>query len=533
MSESQSSSTHSAEKPNERIHSVSEKEVQQHGYKVIQSKDADATLAFQRQYDSEVPEITAEQEKKLSRKVTWYIMALVCWVNLVLYMDKATLSYATMFELFTDTGLTQNRYSNINTLFYVGFAVGQIPGNYLLLKLPIGWYLVGLTSSWTVIIFLTCLAKNYGGLIALRFFLGFVEASILPLMNVTMGQFLTSAEKAATAPIFYSTCLGVTIPTGFIAYGVLYADTTHIHGWKIFYIIIGGLTFITTLLVLFLYPNNPAEAKFLTVEERIWTIRRVQRTTGASIEQKTFKKHQMVEALKDKITWLFGLFFLLQQLANNLPYQQNLLFTGMGGLSNLNSTLVSVASGGFAVVLSLFFSAWLYLFPSFPSLWLQAISLLPSFVGSIVAVSLPWDNKKGLLAALCLASPAFGVNWILMFSLNQTTAAGYTKKITRNAFVMFWYCVANIISPQLWRSKDAPRYYPAWIVQIVLSFFVAPILGLVIYYILKKRNDERLAAVSEDNRVGVVQDDSETEFVVNVASLDLTDLENKAFIYPL
>ncbi|KAH3674181.1 hypothetical protein WICMUC_003423 [Wickerhamomyces mucosus] len=511
---------------------ISDEEAKAQGYKVVQSKDADATLKFQQEFDSQVPEITPEQEKKLSRKVTIFIMTLVCWVNLILYMDKATLSYASIFELFADTGITQNQYNNINTLFYVGFAVGQIPGNYLLLKLPIGKYITILTGLWTIIIFLMCTAKNYSGLIALRFFLGFVEASILPLLNITMGQFLTTAEKAATAPIFYSTCLGVTIPTGFIAYGVLYADTTHIHAWKIFMIIIGGLTFLTTILVFFLYPNNPAEAKFLTIEERIWTIRRVQRTTGASIEQKTFKKHQMVEALKDKITWMFGLFFLLQQLANNLPYQQNLLFTEMGGISNLNSTLVSVASGGFAVILSLLTSAFIYLYPQFPTLWLQAISLLPSFVGSIVAVSLPWSNKIGLLAALCLASPAFGINWILMFSLNQTTCSGYTKKITRNAFVMFWFCIANIISPQLWREKDAPRYIPAWIVQIVLSFFTAPVIGLAIYYILKKRNDERSANLTDGDNVGIIQD-SDNDVVVNLAALDLTDLENKSFIYPL
>lgn len=518
------------EKKSRQTNVISKQEVEEKGYRVIKSKDADATLKFQEQYDSTVPEITPEQEAKLSRKVTWIIMSLVCLVNLLLYMDKATLSYASIFEFWDDTGMDQNKYNNVNTLFYVGYIAGQIPGNYLLQKLPIGRFLFILTSLWTVIIFLHCAAYNYSGVIALRFFLGFVESVVLPLLNITMGQFLTASEKASTAPIFYSTCLGVTIPTGFIAYGVLFAKSS-IHAWRIFMIIIGGLTFLLTVLVFWIYPNNPSTARFLSTEEKIWVIRRVQNTTGAAIEQKVFKKYQFIEAIKDPLTWLFGLFFFLQQLANNLPYQQNLLFTGMGGISNLNSTLVNVASGGFAVVCCLIASFILARKQNITAFSVVFWSL-PSLVGSIVAVALPWSNKTGLLAALCLASPVFGIPWILMFSWNSTSCSGYTKKITRNAIVMFWYSVSNIISPQLWQARDAPRYYGAWIVQIVLSFTAAPALALIIYYVLNKRNKERLSNLSEERKVGVVED-SDVDFVVNVASLDLTDLENKAFIYPL
>jgi MFS family permease len=497
---------------------------------IANSKDADATLAFQEEWDSQVPEITPEQERKLSRKVSWFIVSFAALVNLLLYMDKATLSYSAILGLFEDTGLDNDKYNNANTLFYVGYAVGQVPGNYLLQKLPVGKFLLLLTSLWTIITFLSCTMTNYSGVLAVRFFLGLVESVVIPILNTTMSQFLTADEKAAAAPLFYSTCMGVTIPTGFIAYGVLYIDS-NISNWKIFMLILGALTFLMNILIFFLYPDNPTNAKFLTTEEKIWVIRRVQRTTNTSIEQKYFKKYQFVEALKDPVTWLFSLYTFLLMLANNLPYQQNLLFGEMGGISNLNSTLVSVASGGFATICAIIASYFLIRFPN-TSAFSTMFWTLPSLVGSICAVALPWDNKIGILAVLCLASPVFAIPYIVMYSWTGTSCSGYTKKITRNGIFMFAYAIANIISPQLWREKDSPRYVPAWVVQIVLSFGISPIIAMAIWYVLKSRNTQRLQEMDKLDKVGIIQD-GDKEVVVCLASLDLTDLENKTFLYPL
>lgn len=296
------------------------------GYRVVKSRDADVVLKFMEEHDSVVPSITPDQEKKLRRKVAFIVVGLTFLIDLTLYSDKATLSYDSIFGLFEDTGLTQDTYNDANTLFYVGYIIGQL--NLLFVqKFPIGRVMAVMTGLWTIIIFLHCAAFNHQGIIALRFFLGFVESIAVPSLNITMNQFLTPDEKNSYSPIWYISSMGVTIPVGFIAYGILHSKS-HVPTWKLFMIIIGGCTFLLTILVVFWYPNNPTDAKFLSTEEKVWVIRRVQQSSQASIEQKVIKKYQIKEAFKDPITWLFSLFFLTQQLANNLAYQQNLLFEG-------------------------------------------------------------------------------------------------------------------------------------------------------------------------------------------------------------
>jgi len=103
---------------------------------------------------------------------------------------------------------------------------------------------------------------------------------------------------------------------------------------------------------------------------------------------------------------------------------------------------------------------------------------------------------------------------------------------------MVGYSVGNLVSPQIWVPRDAPRYYGAWASQIIISWVGMPVILLVIHFILKRRNAERrawIASLSDDEcEEGEVEQLDENGNLekrkVNLAMLDLTDLENKFFI---
>lgn len=444
-----------------------------------------------------------------------------------MYMDKATLSYSAILGMWPDTGLTQDRYNNVNTIFYVGFFAGQIPGPYITQHFHLRPLMVIITFAWLVIIFLHCAATSYGGVIALRFFLGLTESSVIPILTSTNAMFLTQNERDATQPLFYLSCLSSSIPIGFIAYGVIYADAA-IGDWRVLNIIIGGITLITCGVVWWQYPNNPTDARFLSVEEKVWTIRRMLASTNASIEQNKFKRHQAIECIKDYTTWLFVLALFLQQLANNLPYQQTILYQQMGGILNLDSTLVTVAGAGFSMLWAFLATGFMAYFPQ--TSYLTAIwSVFPSLLGSILAVSLPISNSVGILGAICMAAQTFGVQWIIIIGLAKGSARSQTKMKVRAALLMAGYSVANIISPQLWQEKDSPRFVPAWVVQIVLSFVTAPVVLAITWYIFAQRNKKRQRVERKTALVRV----GDEEVEVPVAALDLTDLEDESYIYPL
>ncbi|KAJ4608339.1 hypothetical protein HRR83_000563 [Exophiala dermatitidis] len=506
----------------------------------ISEQDADVTYTLLKSHGHDFAQgLDAAGQKRLNRKLYWGLVPLLVVIDLVLFIDKATLSYSSILGLFEDTKIGNGQYNNLNTIFYAGYIIGQFPGNYLMQRVPMGKFVSGTIMLWSVIVFLHCTASSYGGLIPLRFFLGLVEATVLPAIEITMGMFFVPEAQGFLQPVFYTSCLGSPIPAGFLAYGLLWTNNA-VSPWKFFMIITGGMTSILAILSWFYYPNNPAEARFLTLQEKLYLVNKVHEASHSSIENKKFKKSQLIESLRDPISWLFGLQAFTLMLSNNIAYQSNLLYVSVG-VSNLGSTLVSAAGGGFSVICCILATLLLRYVPWRKAYW-AAFWCLPPIAGGIGMVALDWDKKISLLACLVLAGATFGITYIIALGWTTSTAAGYTKKLSRNVFFMAGYGIANLVSPQLWVPKDAPRYYPAWIIQIVISWVGTPVILIIINFILARRNKERYAWIAEQeaagkSRTGVIEridaDGKRVEVEVDIALLDLTDLENKYFIYPL
>lgn len=105
--------------------------------------------------------------------------------------------------------------------------------------------------------------------------------------------------------IWYGMNAVAIIAGGLFAYGVGHF-TSPVALWKFPSIICGALTTTWAIALFFLLPSNPASARFLTPEERIIAIKRVQ-SNQTGIESKTFKPAQALEALLDPKVILYAL----------------------------------------------------------------------------------------------------------------------------------------------------------------------------------------------------------------------------------
>lgn len=147
--------------------------------------------------------------------------------------------------------------------------------------------------------------------------------------------------------------------------------------------------------------------------------------------------------------------------------------------------------------------------------------MFTSMIGMLLIVCLPLSNNSGRLAGYYLTQSS-PTGFVALLSLLASNVAGYTKKTTVAALYLIGYCVGNIVGPQTFRPKDAPRYVPAEVV--ILVCWGLCILDLAFIYLYYKRMNKKNAAIRV--QPGYKKMDKQ-EF------LDLTDKENPEFIYTL
>jgi len=92
--------------------------------------------------------------------------------------------------------------------------------------------------------------------------------------------------------------------------------------FRYFFYIIGGVTVIYAILVGIFLPDSPVRAKFLNKREKAIAIDRI-RANQTGVENKVFKKEQMIEAFMDPKTWLMFFFNIFISMPN-------------GGLTNVS-----------------------------------------------------------------------------------------------------------------------------------------------------------------------------------------------------
>jgi hypothetical protein len=148
-------------------------------------EDLDEANLFLRQHNI-TPEYIAElledknANKKVSRKVDFLLLPLLCGTFFLQYIDKQAISYSAVFDLFETTGITGDQYSWLASIFYFAYLFAEWPSAYLAQHFPTGRVVSIYCFCWGSVMLLTAATHNFAGFAAMRFLLGVFESVVTP-----------------------------------------------------------------------------------------------------------------------------------------------------------------------------------------------------------------------------------------------------------------------------------------------------------------------------------------------------------------
>jgi ACS family allantoate permease-like MFS transporter len=239
---------------------------------------------------------------------------------------------------------------------------------------------------------------------AVRFLLGVSESVVSPGFVLYTSTFYTRQEQVFRTMLWAAMCGTFSILASLISFGLGHITNTALKPWMYIFLVLGIISFLTGVAWLFLMPETPSTAKFLTHEEKVIA---VQRVAGNMMGVKGYdwRGYQAWHAVKDIKTWLLLTFVLFIQLPNGGLTNFGTLVVAGFGFSNFQTLLIllpaSVVSAGSMIV-------WGYFSMKHGNLrtWGMIIPLLPAIVGmaALLGTSGASANRYGRVVAFWLVN---------------------------------------------------------------------------------------------------------------------------------
>jgi hypothetical protein len=285
-------------------------------------------------------------------------------------------------------------------------------------------------------------------------------------------------------------------------------STSLISSWQALFMAYGIFTVLWGAFVGWWMPDSPMRAHCFTENDKKLMVERVRRNrTG--LQNRKFRKDQLLEVFRDPQGKQFSKFRvaprdMLTAAVYAIALIQLLLTIPSGGLGAFNNIIVK--SFGFTTwqtQLLQMVSGAVQLTAMLGAVWVdrrfkQTIltmmaSVVPTIAGVVVLLTVPFAHNKrvGLLFAYYIMIAYWGCAGLAL-SIVTRNVAGQTKKSVVIACNFIFWAVGNSIGPQTFRSRDAPRYFPA--LATVLGCFVlleVVLFALRTWYISQNKRRDR------------------------------------------
>ncbi|KIW69081.1 hypothetical protein PV04_04979 [Phialophora macrospora] len=434
-----------------------------------------------------------QKEKKLVRKLDMTLMPTVWVLYLFNYLDRNNIAQARLNSFEDDLKLTGNNFNVAVSILNVGYMLAQLPSNMILTRVRPSLYLPLCAAVWSCVSGSTAGTHSFGGLIAVRFVLGIVEAPFFPGAFYVLSCWYTRKELALRTAILYSGLVLATAFSGLIAAGIFAGldGAAGLAGWRWLFIIESSASFVAALIAMLLLPDYPesktGSARWLFDEaEREFAIQRMRRDRVSLPEADRSVWHGLKLAATDYRTWIF----VLMLCANHTAYGFNNFFPTIMKGFNLGSTTITLVLTappylvGAAVSFFVAFSSDRRRERGFHIAVPMAVATT-GFIISVATLNVPARYFASFLyTSGCFSANAMVYSWAAG-TLNQTPE----KRACATAMVNLLSQFGNIWSPYFFPKSDGPRYLMAMLLMMAFSI-LSIACSMVLKLVLKRANNK-------------------------------------------
>ncbi|KAI7833059.1 major facilitator superfamily domain-containing protein [Kickxella alabastrina] len=459
--------------------------------------------------------LSAEEDnayRRYLRKADFYLALFMCAGYMMSFLNRVALTQAKPVGVAMDTNMSDITVPL--SIFYLSYLVFQVPSNIVLRHVRPSLWLAFLATGWSITSACGALAKNRGGIIAVRVFIGAFEAGFTSGVIAVFASWYPRNQLAKRLGWMYSSASLASMWAGPAAAGLGSIKSSVLKPYQILFIFYGGISFLWSFAAFFVVKDYPDTCSLLNKDEKA-VINKIMVQQGTQGNVGEFSRVQLMRSLLDWRIWAWSI---IGFCANITSYTGPLfapIFSvdmgfgrvagqGMSAIPNLVSFLVAFFSGDLIRIAGSTSTAIM-------------VAQVVNIAGLLMAVATTQSAVRfvGLCiftGASMLTTPAFP-GWAVS---NQS---GTTRTAIASAMVSSIGAFGGFAVSYMYPDTTAPRYVPGHVTNI--SVCVAVIAGTLVMRMCLQRSNRHREQSPED--------------VSNMSPAELADLGDKhpAFRYRL
>ncbi|MEX3787636.1 MFS transporter [Paraburkholderia sp. BR14374] len=203
--------------------------------------------------------ITKARRRLLPLLILMYILA---------FIDRANVGFAKNV-LQADTGLSDAAFAFGAGIFFVGYAVFEVPSNLLMYRFGARVWMSRIMVTWGIVSACTAIVDSATSFYVLRTLLGIAEAGFFPGIILFLSNWFPAKTRSQTMGMFYfgfplALLLGSPISGLLLDAG----NPFGMHPWQWLFVVEGLAASVVGVVAYFYLTDRPVEARWLDADER-------------------------------------------------------------------------------------------------------------------------------------------------------------------------------------------------------------------------------------------------------------------------
>lgn len=457
------------------------------------------------------------EERWLVRKMDLYIMFWACVMFFALELDRANIKQALSDNFLSDLKMTTDDYNGGMTVFYCSFLFAELPSQLISKRVGPDRWIPTQICLWSIVTICQTALSGRASFYVTRMLLGILEGGFIPDTVLYLSYFYTGTELNLRFSFFWISNSIADIFASFSAVGILRMRGHHgLSGWRYLFLIQGCITLAIGLLSYGMMPSSPtATASWFRGRKGWFTERQEKIIVNRALRDDPSKgtMHNR-QALTPKLLWkaicdyhLWPIYAI--GITFTIPYTPASSYLTLTlkqlGFSTVDTNLLVLPSTFLHMItlLGTNFVSDMVGENTFVSMFAQfwALPLV------VALYALPNSTNKWVfyvVTTLLVGTPyshALQVGWN-----SQNSNSVRTRTVSASLYNISVQ-IGSIISSNMYRSDDAPRYRRGNkdLIGITCMNFVLYVFAKAFYVYVNKRRDKVWNQMSEEEKKDYIE----------------------------